>query len=129
MYYRGSRVPLSEKSPRFHTAGTSSYSLRFRVPKEERKEESFFLKWGGRKEKAAKAPEKKAHGFYRPGRTQVDDAPFRHKASEENGVVQHFRLKSGLDRPAYSERKRPGFPGCRGSRVLLGPSSWPGWCS
>ena len=75
MYYRGSRVPLSEKSPRFQTAGTTSYSLRFRMPKEEKKEEGFFLKWAEKKEKTAKVPEKKAYAFYRPGRTQVEDTP------------------------------------------------------
>lgn len=76
MYYRGSRVPLSEKSHRFHTAGTS-YSLRFRTPKERKAEkgESFFLKWAQKKEKAAAAPERKTYAFYRPGRTQVEDTP------------------------------------------------------
>jgi len=116
MYYRGSRVPLTEKSPRFHTAGTTSYSLRFRTPKEEKKG-SFFRKWAEKREKAAKVPEKKSYAFYRPGKTQVDDAPFLHKTSRENGVGQHFRLKSGLDSPEYSERKKawaPGLPGLSG---------------
>lgn len=76
MYYRGLRVPLSEKSPRPHTAGTS-YSLRFRVPKERKREksESFFLKWAEKREKAAAVPGKKAYAFYRPGRTPAQDTP------------------------------------------------------
>lgn len=97
MYYRGSRVPLSEKSPRFHTAGTSSYSLRFRTPKEEKKV-SLFQKLAAKREKAVKGPEKKAYAFYRPGRTPVDDVP------------------------AYSERKKawvPRLPGLSGFTWIL----------
>jgi cell division protein FtsQ len=96
MYYRGSRVPLTEKSPRFSTAGTSSYSLRFRAPKEEKKNGGFFEKWAGKKGGTAKVPEKKTYAFYRPGRTQVDDTP------------------------AFSDRKRAWVP----KTTVLSGASW-----
>jgi cell division protein FtsQ len=75
MYYRGSRVPLSEKSPRFHTAGVS-YGVRFKeARKEEKKGNSLFLKWMEKKEQPVTVPSRKAYAFYRPGVTQVEDAP------------------------------------------------------
>lgn len=77
MYYRGSRVPLSEKSPRFHTAGVS-YGVRFKTAKAQKaKGSSLFLRWGGAKEKTASTPVRTptAHSFYRPGVTQVEDTP------------------------------------------------------
>ncbi len=75
MYYRGSRVPLSEKSPRFHTAGVS-YGIRFRnVMTEKKAEKSFFLRWAEEKEKPVGTGSRKAYAFYRPGVTAVDDTP------------------------------------------------------
>ncbi len=75
MYYRGSRVPLSEKSPRFNTAGVTS-SVRFRAPRNTGKGESrFFLKLFEKKEKPVVRQEQKAYAFYRPGVTSVEDTP------------------------------------------------------
>ncbi len=75
MYYRGSRVPLSEKSPRFHTAGVA-YGTRFQAAKREWKGgKDLFLGWGGGKEKPTPVRSQAAHAFYRPGVTPVEDTP------------------------------------------------------
>ena len=70
MYYRGSRVSLSERKPRFHSTG---------VWKKNRgvseKENQLFVKWFGPKEKPVVHEEKKTYAFYRPGVTPVDDTP------------------------------------------------------
>ncbi len=74
MYYRGSRVPLSEKSPRFNDAGMT-YGVRFKGGRaEEKKSGSLFLKWGGEKEKPVAAPERKEGSFYRPRASSPGDS-------------------------------------------------------
>ncbi len=77
MYYRGSRVPLSEKSPRFNSAGVTS-SVRFRSNRNGGGEEGknpLFLKLFEKKEKPVVRKEQKAYAFYRPGITPVEDTP------------------------------------------------------
>jgi cell division protein FtsQ len=77
MYYRGLRVPLSEKTPRFHSAGVTS-STRFRQPRGEgrgKNEKRLFLNLFGNNEKPAIHGETKVRHFYRPGVTVVEDSP------------------------------------------------------
>ncbi len=75
MYYRGSRVPLSEKSPRFHTAGVT-YGVRLKADKTERGGgKRLFLHWGQTKEKPTPFRSQAAHAFYRPGVTPVEETP------------------------------------------------------
>jgi cell division protein FtsQ len=97
MYYRGSRVPLSEKTPRFHTAGMSS-SVRFRSSRNagrEKGERPLFLKLFTKKEKPVVRQEQKAYAFYRPGVTSVEDTPGFSK-KERSWVVQAPSLKSTM---------------------------------
>ncbi len=81
MYYRGSRVPLSEKNPRFRDAGMRSKSLwggRFATVashKERKEEKKFSLKLFVPKEKPVERPQTSNTVFYRPGVTNVPDAP------------------------------------------------------
>src|SRR5277367_2948085 len=70
MYYRGSRVSLSERKPRFHT--TEVWKKGRGVSEKENK---LFAKWFGPKEKPVVHEEKKTYAFYRPGVTPVDDTP------------------------------------------------------
>ncbi len=97
MYYRGSRVPLSEKSPRFHTAGMTS-SVRFRSSRNAgsgKGENLFFLKLFVKKEKPVVRQEQRVHAFYRPGVTTVDDTPGFSK-KERSWVVQAPSLRSTM---------------------------------
>jgi cell division septal protein FtsQ len=97
MYYRGSRVPLSEKSPRFNTAGMTS-SVRFRSSRNDGKEEGknrLFLKLFEKKEKPVVRQEQKAYAFYRRGVTPVEDTPGFSK-KERSWVTKAPSLKSTM---------------------------------
>ena len=92
MYYRGSRVPLSEKSPRFNSAGLTSVT-RIRARKTaDRKVSWSFLKRFKKKEKPVGEGEAKTYAFYRPGVTPVEGTPSFSKKNR-SWVLPARRLK------------------------------------
>lgn len=113
MYYRGARVPLSEKPPRVPASGLS-YGLRFRAARDEKAKEdqSFFLNWGEKREKPAAVAERKTYAFYRRGVTPAGKTPFQPKAKRETGgrAFSPFRRAQGLDTPAFSEKRGTWIP-------------------
>ena len=124
MYYRGSRVSPSERSPRVAAVGVS-YGLRFRAAREEKAKgnQGFFLKWGGKKDRVAAVPERKAHAFYRPGVIPAEGNPFQPKGKRETGGGNYspFRRVKGLGTPAFSEKKGAWIPkGAAFPKVALG---------
>jgi cell division protein FtsQ len=69
-YYRGSRVPLSEKGARSY-----SINLGWKGRKAAGEEKKHFLRILGSKEKPVVHDEPKVHTFYRPGVTPAEDTP------------------------------------------------------
>src|SRR5579859_1436451 len=86
MYYRGRRVPLSEKE--FHPRlgrGEEKKGPGFA------KEKLFSFNFSGEKEEKKKPEERKTYAFYRPGVTPMEDEPLVSKRPErENGRQRSF---------------------------------------
>jgi cell division protein FtsQ len=79
-YYRGSRVPLSEKTARSYSVNTG-----WRGRKAAGEGKKYFLNVFGPKEKPVVHDEPKVHTFYRPGVTPVEDTP-GYSAKKKNWV-------------------------------------------
>ncbi len=77
-YYRGSRVPLSDKAARSY-----SVNLGWKGRKDAGEEKKHFLRVFAPKEKAVVHDEPRAHTFYRPGVTPMEDVP---SFSEKKGA-------------------------------------------
>src|ERR1039458_4206912 len=106
MDYRGVRVPLSEKSPRFHAAGMTS-SARFRNNREGGKGEGdkrYFFKLFAAREKPVVHREGKVRSFYRPA-----------TSSEEGGEAQRTPFLRGRGTAS------PDFQGEKNGRAFKTP--------
>jgi cell division protein FtsQ len=73
MYYRGSRVPLSERARGFSKAGVREGRRSFGSAKKDGK--ALFAWWGKKENRREAASEAKAYAFYRPGVTPAEGTP------------------------------------------------------
>ncbi len=70
-YYKGNRVPLSQKASRSYSVNLGWKGRQAAVVVEKK----FFVNLFGRKERAVEQAEPPARTFYRPGLTRVEDTP------------------------------------------------------
>lgn len=116
-YYRGSRVPLSERASRAQTGTGWRERSSFRGGR------AFFLKLFGPAEGKRAAPSK-TYAFYRPGVTPAADAPAFPKDPKGEGAGQRppFRKAGGLATPGFSKEKRAWVlkaPALQGAKWIL----------